>query len=46
MTNTTTSQLLLLKQLRLAQLRNFLAGRLLWLGSLCIRLAKVILARD
>ena len=40
------SQLLLLQQLRLRQLRNFIAGRLLKLGSLCIRLAQALIVRD
>jgi hypothetical protein len=40
MTNPTTSQLLLLNQLLFLKTRNFVAGRLLWLSSLCIRLAR------
>jgi hypothetical protein len=39
MTNATTSQSVLLKQLK-----NFTAGCLLWLGSVCIKLAKALLA--
>jgi hypothetical protein len=41
MTNPTTSQLLLLNQLLFLKMRNFIAGQLLWLSSLCIRLARV-----
>jgi hypothetical protein len=39
-TNPTTSQLLLLNQLLVFKMRNFIAGRLLWLSGLCIGLAK------
>jgi hypothetical protein len=36
------SQLLLLTELRIRQLRYFIAGRLIWLSGLCLRLAKVL----
>jgi hypothetical protein len=41
MANATTGRPLLLKQTR-----NFIAGRLLWLGGVCIKQAKALLAWD
>jgi len=36
------NQLLLLTELKIRQLRYFIAGRLIWLSSLCITLAKAL----
>jgi hypothetical protein len=41
-----SNQLLLLTELKLRRLRNFIAEQLLRLASLCTRLAKVLLAWD